>query len=607
MSDLKHQGPDGHGSRKQAVRHEPPPRPKTEQELGFRKRSSVHWFDPGVLAGAGLRVALSAGFGAFLDKRELQGATDAAVHTHLAGGQELWLDYVSDTGDGFDPTYTIAWLASRPTLDLPGAGRTLPRGQALVLGGDEVYPTADPTAYEDRFVGPYTAAMPWLPPGQAPDLFVLAGNHDWYDGLTSFIRTFCQQKWVGAWRTRQTRSYFALALPHRWWLWGIDIQLDSYLDEPQLQYFEKAVESMEPGDRVILCTATPSWVETVKEPAAYRNLAYLERVLIRPAQARLMVTLTGDQHHYARYEGAGEMQGTHKVTAGGGGAFLHPTHDLPEEIDLEVDRRDPSPQHYVRRTSYPKAAASRLMSLGALTLPFRNPTFMAMPAVLDVVLVWAGQFSIRTLERGADRPLAEAAPRFGLHDLLVGMTRGPLSLVVLLLVGAGLVAFAKPPAKWSSGPAKLAAKAVMGTIHGAMQLITLLLVAWISIRIASVVSGAWFTVVWLLVVAALGGLSAGLTMGAYLAFCSGVPGLDTHGNEAFSAQRLTGYKNFLRLHIDEEGVLRIYPIGVERATTRWRMTTEGDPSEPWLAPSPPPEAHLMEDPIVVDGRPARSS
>ena len=33
--------------------------------------------------------------------------------------------------------------------------------------------------------------------------------------------------------TRQTRSYFALALPANWWLLAIDLQLGADLDEPQ--------------------------------------------------------------------------------------------------------------------------------------------------------------------------------------------------------------------------------------------------------------------------------------------------------------------------------------------------------------------------------------
>ncbi|MDP8992710.1 MAG: metallophosphoesterase [Actinomycetota bacterium] len=588
--------------RDRAVRHEPPPRPGSDATLGFSRKPPVRWFSPGVLADAGLRVVLSSVFGAFLDKRELQSGVDSPVVDHLAERDELWLDYLSDTGDGFDPTYTMAWLASQPALELPGVGQPLPRGDVLVLGGDEVYPTASPQEYEDRFVGPFRAARPWAPPPQAADMFALPGNHDWYDGLTSFIRIFCQRKWVGAWRTWQGRSYFAVPLPHRWWLWGIDIQLDTYIDEPQLAYFERVVEQhMRPGDRIVLCTAKPSWVDTSEEPAAYRNLAYLERSLIRPAEARLMLTLTGDSHHYSRFSGT---DGTHKLTAGGGGAFLHPTHGLPDTVSLQVDDRDPSPQVYARQACYPEAATSRRLALGALTLPLRNRTFMVIPAVAHVLLLLASQFSLRTLGEHGDRSLSEAVPRFGLWDLVLGLVRSPLAVALIVTLAAGLVGFAKAPSRWAHGRPRRAAKAVMGLTHGLFQLLALLAVAWVSIRFASVAEGAVRTGLLIFLVAALGGIAGGLVMGAYLALCNAVPGLDAHGNEAFSAQGLTGYKNLVRLHIDRQGVLRVYPLGVERVGSGWRLNPDPDPSAPWLVPEGArPEVHLIEGPLVIDPGP----
>ena len=46
----------------------------------------------------------------------------------------------------------------------------------------------------------------------------------------------------------QHRSYFALKLPHRWWLVGVDSALQSDLDVPQLEYFRHIAEhAMEPG------------------------------------------------------------------------------------------------------------------------------------------------------------------------------------------------------------------------------------------------------------------------------------------------------------------------------------------------------------------------
>ncbi len=125
-----------------------------------------------------------------------------------------------------------------------GEQLTLPRGQIVIFGGDEVYPVARVDDYQDRFVGPYKAALPWTDPPEStrrcrahPRLLAIPGNHDWYDGLTGFMRVFGQQAWIGGRQTVQTRSYFAAALPGRWWLWGIDIQSDAYLDSAQIRYF----------------------------------------------------------------------------------------------------------------------------------------------------------------------------------------------------------------------------------------------------------------------------------------------------------------------------------------------------------------------------------
>ena len=158
----------------------------------------------------------------------------------------------------------------------------LPRASVLVLGGDEVYPTASAHEYDNRMKGPYRAALPDAP--DAPSMFVLPGNHDWYDGLTSFLRVFAQGRSIGGWRTRQTRSYFAVQLPNRWWLVGLDTQFGSELDAPQLRYFTSFLTAeLEPGDSVILCCATPTWVDTADEKHrdAFNSLHWFERNYIR--------------------------------------------------------------------------------------------------------------------------------------------------------------------------------------------------------------------------------------------------------------------------------------------------------------------------------------
>ena len=252
------------------------PRDLSPGQLGFERRPPVPWLSPPLLAATGIRVVLAELFGAYLDKRELQ-AVMAGAEYRFDEEDELWIDYVADAGDGFDATYTIAYLVAQPTVTVDRAdGSTfdLPRGRVLVLGGDEVYPVASAREYETRWKGPYRAALP-ADSGDPPTIYALPGNHDWYDGLTAFLRIFGQGDPIGGWRTQQARSYFALALPHGWWLFAIDAQFDAYLDEPQLRYFRGAASRLRPADRVILCAARPTWVIADRVPDAAR-LEYIE-------------------------------------------------------------------------------------------------------------------------------------------------------------------------------------------------------------------------------------------------------------------------------------------------------------------------------------------
>lgn len=181
----------------------PPSRPRTDADLGFPKRRPVGWFSPPTLARATAKVLLSAAFGEYLDKRELQHSLNEGLVASEKEADDLWLDFVSDTGDGFNPTYSVAWCVSQPTITPLDSDVALPRGHYLIFGGDEVYPYATPKEYDERFRGPYTAALPWTAPdpnrphASCPRVLAIPGNHDWYDGLTGFMRMFAQPGWIG--------------------------------------------------------------------------------------------------------------------------------------------------------------------------------------------------------------------------------------------------------------------------------------------------------------------------------------------------------------------------------------------------------------------------
>src|SRR6266571_3865874 len=565
-----------------------PPRPRSErvEELGFVRQAMVSWLDPRQLVQTASRVIFSAIFAAYSDKREIQAALETEDVLDRSQDGELWIDFVADLGDGFDSTYTIAWLLAQSELNLRygDTSATTKRGRLLVMGGDQVYPTASLREYQNRTLGPYSAALPCVPDGPPPELLAVPGNHDWYDGLTNFIRIFCQKHWIGGWHTLQKRSYFAIKLPHRWWLWGIDIQFDnSYIDDPQLAYFQNVAQRhVAAGDRIILCTAKPSWVYAATEgPESYRNLDYFVRKIIEPSKAQLQVSISGDSHHYCRFE---EEGGTRQlITAGGGAAFLSPTHHLPKTLGPELSLHPDSPKRtYQRRSEFPSAAKSRRLLLGALAIPIQNPSLWPVLRLVQLLLVWTLQLGPKGFVAG----MQSAGPL----EMAASFVQSPTSWLAAILVCLALGEFAKFPGwrRW-----------LVGLVHASVQISVMLVVAWLTARVLTVISvhGIMFVFLLAVLVWSLGGLMAGLVLGLYLIASSW--GFGIHDNEAFSAMHIKDYKNFLRMRLGEDGTLTLFPIGIDRVCRRWRLDPHGDVSSPWFGAVDPIDVRLLESPVLI--------
>lgn len=544
---------------------EPPwPHRVDAPQLSFMPQPMVSWLSPRILVEAALRVGVSSLFGEYADKREFQAALDPEPGRPVAYGEvdksdgALWLDFVADLADGFDSTYAVACLLGRPRLGVRDGGRDydLPRGRALVMGGDEVYSVPTRADYENRLRGPYAAALPG-PVSPQPDLLAIPGNHDWYDGLTNFLRVFCAERDIGAWKTRQRRSYFALRLPHRWWLLGIDIQLDTYIDDSQLAYFKGV--GLRRGDRVILVTGKPSWVKVRPghEPASHRNLRYFKEHVVKPAGAEVAVTLTGDLHHYARYAIEGEDQ---LITAGGGGAYLYPTHQLNSELRLPGHR---TPHRLVE--CFPSAEESEQLTWGALGLPKLARGLCVILAVLYALLD---------------------------ASLFAAIASGPgwwvaVVAVALVIVGT-LLGYA--------GARSSLARLVVGAQHALAHLVLAALPALIT-TLAFGADGAVGGLLAAAVSAAVGFSLGGVTFGLYLVLSH--PFVPRHVNEVLACQGIPDYKNFLRLRLDQGG-LTIYPIGIRKVPRRWGRVAERGPEDPVLAPAEGElVAELIEPPIEV--------
>ncbi|WP_206442903.1 metallophosphoesterase family protein [Candidatus Protofrankia californiensis] len=583
----------------------PRPADDSERALGFVRASMCRWLSPTLLLGTAVRVCISGVLGSYADKREEMAALPAAPATDLSDAGELWFDYVSDLGDGFDSTYTMASLLAAPGLDL--AGSPTPRGRLLVMGGDQCYPTPSITDYENKLIGPYRAALPTTaspttPPGpdgqpEQPKLFVVPGNHDWYDGLTAFMRVFCQRSNIGGWRTEQTRSYFAVKLPHRWWLLGIDIQFDSYIDDPQRRYFLDIAEQMQAGDAVILCSAKPSWITAAEGNAeAFAVLDYFERTVIRRTGAQVRVSLAGDLHHYARYS---QVDGSaQKFTAGGGGAYLSATHCLPQHLVVPPPasrapgKTDP-PTHYQLETSFPDAPASRRLAAGIVRLPAFAPGLVGLLGGIHLLLAFAiGSTAGSGTPRATGRldAIAEGLREAGIGALFAGLVNNVPGLVLSLgVLGAG-VALTKT--------GRTARGVAIGAAHGLAQLLLAVGLLAGVVAVVDPLPGTWLLAGVLPLVILLGGLAATELLAGYLWLADRLAGVNT--NELFAAQGIADYKNLLRLHIGLDGSLTVYPVGVRTVPKRWYFSPDAASSAPWFTPvDRPVEPFLIEAPISI--------
>lgn len=324
----------------------------------------VDWIDPMLLGAVAVRTLISSTIGQYADQRPMQAAMDECSPEELKRRHDysviqptklkmpadfasrrlkpdpegrVWLDFLADLGDGFEATYAMAYMLAADKLDIAAPDATtltLPAGEVLVFGGDLAYPNATIKEYTDRCLMPYDMAFQTDTPTR--QLFYIAGNHDWYDGLTAFTSVFCTArdrythglgKQIGGWRCHQRRSYFALKMPYDWWLWGIDLGLTDAIDDAQLDYFHTMSEAIKPGDNVIIITHAPGWVNKQIEGLHQMTM------LARARGAHVPVVLAGDLHHYSRYYS--EEAGVHMITSGGGGAFTHATHQLKQRMKVD--------------------------------------------------------------------------------------------------------------------------------------------------------------------------------------------------------------------------------------------------------------------------------
>jgi len=263
---------------------------------------------------------------------------------------------LGDTGEGDGPQYAVV-----PGLLKAGAGT-----RYAVISSDILYPVGTGNEYPDKFFRPYRDY-------DAP-IYTIPGNHDWYDGLTGFMRVFCRAPalppaarprplsaaWLRSllWASSDTPDDARLdearkmrsapsqeaSQPGPYWamdsgpirIIGIDTGLLGGIDAVQGAWLRRVSQDPRPK---ILVTGSPIYVDGEHHPCAIEGGGTVDDIVRDPAH-NFVAAIGGDIHNYQHYPVDVDGRRIEYVVSGGGGAFMHATHTIPRVAVGGVTEQD---------------------------------------------------------------------------------------------------------------------------------------------------------------------------------------------------------------------------------------------------------------------------
>jgi hypothetical protein len=454
-------------------------------------------------------------------------------------GRDVFIDFVADTGDDGEVSQAVGRLVFRaytlPDPRDPTSEIEAPRGDILLHGGDVAYPVATATQIHDRLVVPWNRALREVTDDDETRVLLgIPGNHDWYDGIDGFARLFRERhlaekpeppldtidtgflpvalRFVGdfvmgesakkppklvlaGYEAVQRASYFILPLTRRLHIHAVDRQLRQ-VDYRQKRFFQDHFEANESVSRLVIL---PDPVLPYGRPSR-SGLAMLHALKLSPDREPHLL-LAGDIHHYRREKLGKAIH----VTAGGGGAFLHPA-------PLRGERAEPDAQW-----PGPKQCRSLLHKV-ALHIMAGRSGFIA-HAVMGIFF-----FHALALVADGDARIVPAAITAGLFSavamaLIGGVRKGPWLPISALAALAGCVLALVPTLTVFA----------LDTVFGLAHINQL---AWTSLAFALTLIAGGFV---------FGSFLAGLTLFGF------------ESSQAFTALSHPGFKHFVRLRIRADG------------------------------------------------------
>ncbi len=268
------------------------------------------------------------------------------------GGSTAFL-LMGDTGEGDESQQAVA--------------RAL-RGRAegtdfMFICSDVIYPAGGIEEYPSKFFEPYES--------YPNPIFAIPGNHDWYDDCTGFMRCFCgaegapaeegvgfsPREWLRRvlWRrprhtsspqaealaarrpaTGQPASYFAIDTGPLL-LVCIDTGITGEIDADQAAWLKLISATEQPK---ILLTGKPIYVDGTHRPGRIEGSDETVDGIVTTADNHYIAAIGGDIHNYQRYPI--DLKDGRRIlylVSGGGGAFMHATHTLPNIDQTEIAAR----------------------------------------------------------------------------------------------------------------------------------------------------------------------------------------------------------------------------------------------------------------------------
>ncbi len=250
---------------------------------------------------------------------------------------------MGDTGEGDESQRAVVLGLRRLAAEI----------DFMFICSDVIYPAGGVEEYKAKFFEPYAKLE--------PPIYAVPGNHDWYDDGHGFMRWFCDGRtpppapplrfspkgllqrmlWRRAPRpdpaveaslaamrppTGQPAPYFTIDTGSVL-LVGIDTGITGLLDADQAAWLKRISVGEQPK---ILLTGKPIYVDGVHHPGRIEGTAETVDDIVTAPGNNYVAAIGGDIHNYQRYPV--RVEGGRTIVylvSGGGGAFTHATHTVP--------------------------------------------------------------------------------------------------------------------------------------------------------------------------------------------------------------------------------------------------------------------------------------